>query len=171
MLHLTPCQAARDSVSEHLTRCQVARSAGIQSTRRRILDAALNLITRHGGADVSLADVAQAAHLSRQALYLHLANRSALLIALVRHADERRALPAAIQRVSDAPTGVAAVRAMVALQATMNPKSGRSRACSTPFAVDQAAEQSSAGSAGGPPDRLPQNGSAGSLEREHFDAG
>ena len=95
---------------------------GDPSTRRRILDAALDLITRHGGADVSLADVARAAHVSRQALYLHFADRSALFVALVRHADERRALPAAIQRVADAPTGVAAVREMVALQARMNPE-------------------------------------------------
>jgi AcrR family transcriptional regulator len=95
---------------------------GDPSTRRRILGAALDLITRHGGADVSLADVARAAHVSRQALYLHFTDRSALFVALVRHADERRELPAAIQRVADAPTGVAAVREMVALQARMNPK-------------------------------------------------
>jgi AcrR family transcriptional regulator len=69
---------------------------GDPSTRRRILVAALDLITRHGGADVSLADLARAAHVSRQALYLHFTDRSALLVALVRHADERRELPAAI---------------------------------------------------------------------------
>jgi AcrR family transcriptional regulator len=71
---------------------------------------------------VSLGDVARAAHVSRQALYLHFADRSALFVALVRHADEQRELPAAIQRIADAPTGVAAVREMVALQARMNPQ-------------------------------------------------
>jgi AcrR family transcriptional regulator len=91
-------------------------------TRRRILDAALELFVQRGGADVSLADVARAAHVSRQALYLHFADRSALFLALVRHADDRRGLASAIQRVEDAPTGVAAVREMVALQARMNPK-------------------------------------------------
>jgi len=95
---------------------------GDPATRRRILGAALDLITRRGGADVTLADVARAARVSRQALYLHFADRAALFVALVRHADERRGLPAAIQRVADAPTGVAAVREMVALQARMNPK-------------------------------------------------
>jgi AcrR family transcriptional regulator len=97
------------------------RRGGDPSTRRRILSAALDLITRHGGADVNLADVARAAHVSRQALYLHFADRSALFVAMVRHADERRNLPAAIQRVANAPTGAAAVREMVALQARMNP--------------------------------------------------
>jgi AcrR family transcriptional regulator len=99
-----------------------AASGGNPSTRRHILDAALRLITKRGGADVTLAEVARAAHVSRQALYLHFADRAALFLALVRHADERRGLARAVQRIADAPTGVAAVREMVAMQARMNPK-------------------------------------------------
>ncbi len=91
-------------------------------TRQRILDAALRLITKRGGADVKLADVARAAQVSRQALYLHFADRAALFLALVRHADERRGLAAAVQRIADAPTGVASLREAVAMQARMNPK-------------------------------------------------
>jgi AcrR family transcriptional regulator len=95
---------------------------GDPATRRRILDAALQLITGRGGDDVTLAEVARAARVSRQALYLHFADRAALFLALVRHADEQRGLAAAIQRVQDAPTGVAALREAVAMQARMNPK-------------------------------------------------
>jgi AcrR family transcriptional regulator len=95
---------------------------GDPATRRRILDAAVRLITRRGGADVTLADVARAARVSRQALYLHFADRAALFLALVRHADERRGLAAAVQPIVDAPDGVAALREMVAMQARLNPK-------------------------------------------------
>ena len=97
------------------------KSSGDPATRRRILDAALRLITKRGGADVTLADVARAARVSRQALYLHFADRAALFLALVRHADEQRGMAAAIQRVEEAPTGVAALREAIAMQARMNP--------------------------------------------------
>ena len=97
-------------------------NSGDPATRRRILDATLRLITRRGGADVKLADVARAAHVSRQALYLHFADRAALFLALVRHADQQRGLPAAVQRIMKAPTGIAALREAVAMQARMNPR-------------------------------------------------
>ena len=101
-----------DAVSSH---------RGDPNTRRRICEAALLLIFKRGGADVTLAEVARAARVSRQALYLHFADRADLLLALVRYADERRGLPAAIQRIADAPTAIAALHEMVAMQAKMNP--------------------------------------------------
>ncbi|MBI3403257.1 MAG: TetR/AcrR family transcriptional regulator [Acidobacteria bacterium] len=99
-----------------------AGGGGDPATRRRILDAAQQLITGRRGAEVTLAEVARAARVSRQALYLHFADRAALFLALVRHADAQRGLAAAIQRVADAPTGVAALREAVAMQSRMNPK-------------------------------------------------
>jgi len=95
--------------------------AGDPATRLRILDAALRLVTRKGGADVTLGDVAREAGVSRQALYLHFADRAGLFLALVRHADDRRGLAAMIQRIQAAPTGEAALREMAATQARMNP--------------------------------------------------
>lgn len=68
-----------------------------------------------------MADVARAARVSRQALYLHFADRTALFVAVVRYADERRGIPDAIRRVQGAPSGVAALREMAAMQAAMNP--------------------------------------------------
>lgn len=70
---------------------------------------------------MSLADVARAARVSRQALYLHFANRADLFLAVVRHADELRGIPDAVKRIEMAPSGVEAVKEMAALQARMNP--------------------------------------------------
>jgi AcrR family transcriptional regulator len=98
-----------------------SEAPGDPATRLRILDAALRLVTRQGGADVTLGEVAREAGVSRQALYLHFADRAALFLAVVRHADDRRGLPAMIRRIQEAPTGEAALRAMAATQARMNP--------------------------------------------------
>lgn len=92
-----------------------------KNTPARILAAALTLIRRRGGADVSMADIAKAARISRQAVYLHFADRAELLVALVRHVDESRGMPEKIRKILDAPTGREAIRLMVALQAQDNP--------------------------------------------------
>ena len=92
-----------------------------KDTRTKILSAALALIRRRGGADVSLGDIARAARLSRQAIYLHFADRADLLIALIRHVDELRGLPEKLRKIAEAPSGMAAAREMVALQASDNP--------------------------------------------------
>ncbi len=89
--------------------------------RARILDAALRLIARTGGADVSMGEIARAAGLSRQAVYLHFADRAGLFVALARHVDERRGLEAALRPVHEAPSGVAAIGEFVAMQARENP--------------------------------------------------
>jgi AcrR family transcriptional regulator len=116
---------------------------GDPATRLRILDAALRLVTRKGGADVTLGEVARASGVSRQALYLHFADRAALFLAVVRHADERRGLAAMIQRVQEAPTGEAALREMAAAQARMNPGIWPlARALDSVRRADDAAERS-----------------------------
>ena len=73
-------------------------------TRRRILEAAWNLIVVRGEAGFTMAHIAKKAKISRQALYLHFADRARLLDALVRYADEKRGLTSAIQHIVDAPT-------------------------------------------------------------------
>jgi len=61
----------------------------------------------------------------------------------MRHADERRGLAAAIQKIDGAPTGVAALREMVALQARMNPEIWPlARMLDAVRRQDEAAEQS-----------------------------
>ena len=114
-----------------------------KNSRTRILDAALTLITRRGEAGVTMADIAKAARLSRQAVYLHFADRADLLVALVRHVDEKRGLPQEIQKIADAPSGVAAMQQMVSLQARLNPGVWAvARAVDAVRRTDKAAERS-----------------------------
>jgi AcrR family transcriptional regulator len=91
------------------------------SSKTRILDSALALIVRRGGADVTMAAIAKAARVSRQAVYLHFADRADLLVALVRHLDEKRGIPEEVRKMEHAATGLDAVRMMVSLQARLNP--------------------------------------------------
>jgi AcrR family transcriptional regulator len=91
------------------------------TTSGRILDAALALIAKRGDANVTMAHIAKAARLSRQAVYLLFRDRSALMVAAARHLDERLGLPEEIRRIEDAPTGMAMIPAMVSLQARQNP--------------------------------------------------
>jgi AcrR family transcriptional regulator len=71
------------------------------------------------GASLTMAEVAAQAGVSRQAVYLHFADRTALLTALVRYVDEGRA--AKVAAIAKAPSARAAVAAMVALGASDNP--------------------------------------------------
>jgi AcrR family transcriptional regulator len=57
-------------------------------TRGDILDVAWKLFAKKGAA-VSMAEVAEGAGLTRQAVYVHFRSRGGLLVALVRRADER----------------------------------------------------------------------------------
>lgn len=59
------------------------------TTRSRILDAAWHLLET-GGSKVRMSDIAKAAGVSRQAVYLHFPSRADLLIATTRHIDEAK---------------------------------------------------------------------------------
>ena len=114
-----------------------------KNSRTAILDAALELITRRGEAGVTMAEIAKAARVSRQAVYLNFADRGDLLLALVRYVDEKRGLAAEIQKLVDAPTGLAALRGLVDLQARMNPGVwAAARALDAVRRTDEAAERS-----------------------------
>lgn len=109
-----------------MTRCQAALDLKLvavsssRSSRTRILDAALSLLTERGGAEVTMAEIGAAAGVSRQAVYLHFPDRAALLVALVRYADQQRGMPAEVRKVTEAPSGTRAVAELVGLQARMN---------------------------------------------------
>jgi AcrR family transcriptional regulator len=89
--------------------------------KERIVEAALKLIARRGGVDITMAQIAKAARMSRQAVYLHFADRGELMIALARHADERRGLDKELQHIREAATGLEGMQRMVSLQARSNP--------------------------------------------------
>ena len=96
-------------------------------SRARVLDAALRLIRKRGDAAVTMAQIAKAARLSRQAVYLHFADRADLMVALARHVNESLGLPAEIQRLMNSPTGIEMIEAFVSMQARGTQRCGRSR--------------------------------------------
>ena len=57
-------------------------------TKTKILAAALNLLKEKGGKGVRMSDIASAAKVSRQAVYLHFESRSNLMVATVQYADQ-----------------------------------------------------------------------------------
>ncbi len=63
-------------------------SSAKNPTRDRILDTALQLLESGTGSAVRMTDIAKAAGLSRQAVYLHFPTRAELLVAAVRRVDE-----------------------------------------------------------------------------------
>ena len=114
-----------------------------KNSKARILDSALRLITRRGDANVTMAQIAKAARVSRQAVYLHFADRADLLVELVRYADEKRGLAQEIRKVEEAPTAIAALEEMAALQTRMNPGIwAAARAVDAVRRTDPAAERS-----------------------------
>jgi AcrR family transcriptional regulator len=113
------------------------------NSRILILEAALALIAKRGGADVTMAEIAKAAKVSRQAVYLHFADRAGLLVNLVRYTDEKRGLPEEIRKIEQAPTGAAQLRAMASLQARSNPAIwAQARAFEAVRRTDKAADRS-----------------------------
>src|SRR5918997_140946 len=96
-------------------------SRGDPVTRRRILEAAQALLEANPGANVSMSEVAERAGVSRQALYLHFADRASLFLEVSRLADASARTPGRQRRVDEAPSGRAALREAIALQAWLKP--------------------------------------------------
>jgi AcrR family transcriptional regulator len=65
---------------------------GALDTRTMLLRAALRLFEQRGLAAVTLAEIAAAAGVSRQAIYLHFGNRAGLLTAIARYLDSTSSL-------------------------------------------------------------------------------
>ena len=88
-------------------------ASGLAATRTRILDAAWRLIGEGEGIGVRMADIAAAAGVSRQAVYLHFGTRAGLLLAAVRHRDSQSPT-AAIRRAAEEAEAPGALAAYVA---------------------------------------------------------
>lgn len=93
----------------------------MSSTRERILSTARELTERTGGAP-NMSQLARAANISRQALYLHFPDRVSLLVALVAHVDEHEDLQAGITAIQAASDATTQIRAWAQMQARRNPK-------------------------------------------------
>ena len=64
-------------------------SSEITETRTRILEATVHMLEKHGGRGVRMGDIAKESGISRQAVYLHFASRTDLLVAATRYLDEK----------------------------------------------------------------------------------
>ena len=82
-------------------------------TRGRILDAAWQLLEASRGTGVRMSDIAKQAQISRQALYLHFATRSELLIATTRYLDEVKDIDQRLAASRSAQSGVTRLEAFI----------------------------------------------------------
>ena len=57
-------------------------------TQTRILAATVEMLEKHGGRGIRMSDIATAAGISRQAVYLHFASRADLLVGATKYLDE-----------------------------------------------------------------------------------
>jgi AcrR family transcriptional regulator len=97
-------------------------STSLPESRRKILEAALHLAETKGADALRMEDVAKAAGLSRQAVYLHFASRTGLFVALVEHVDASRGLARESKRLASARTPGEAMKAALELQAIHYPR-------------------------------------------------
>jgi len=109
-------------------------------TRERILRATLRLMEQWRGQSVRVEDIAHAAGVSRQAVYLHFGSRTELLVATARYLDERLQLPERLQQVLHAKGGAESIDAYTAFWAAYIPEIyGLATALLTTRATDEAA--------------------------------
>ena len=74
-------------------------------TRTRILEATLKLLEDGEGSKVRMSDIAKAANVSRQAVYLHFPGRADLLTETTRYVDQINDIDALLQESRNASTG------------------------------------------------------------------
>ena len=82
-------------------------------TRTRILESTWKLLESDGGETVRMSDIAKAAGVSRQAVYLHFPNRADLLIATTRHLDDVLNVDARLEKSRAADSGIERLTAFI----------------------------------------------------------
>ena len=75
-------------------------------TKTRILEATWHLLEEHQGQGVKMGDIAKTAGISRQAVYLHYASRTDLMIATMNYVDEVKGLDERLNQFNSAKTGI-----------------------------------------------------------------
>ena len=88
-------------------------SNGEIDTKTRILEATWQLMEQRHGQGVSMSDIAQAAGISRQAVYLHFPSRTELMIATSNYVDEVKGLNERLNQFKAATTGIELLEACV----------------------------------------------------------
>jgi AcrR family transcriptional regulator len=92
------------------------------TTRIRILQSTRTLLEKSKGGAVSMSDIARAAKISRQALYLHFPNRAELLVATTRYLDEIYDIDAKLLKSRSANSGLERLDAWVEVWGNYIPK-------------------------------------------------
>ena len=78
------CQVQSDKVDIYCHTCQAAKMDGKESaTQAQVLETALTVFLRHGFRKTSMEDIAQAAGISRQGIYLHFKDKDAIFSASI----------------------------------------------------------------------------------------
>jgi AcrR family transcriptional regulator len=143
MRYLTPCQVLREDLWKAMKKAVDARAktpdVAAMSTRERILHETWHMLEQRRGQSVRLEDIAKAAGVSRQAIYLHFGSRAELFIQTARYADERLNAVERFQAVC-AEKGDRALDAFIAWWASYIPDIyGLAKAFLTLQATDEAA--------------------------------
>ena len=79
-------------------------------TRIRILEATIRTLAQHGGKGVRMGDIAKETGISRQAVYLHFASRTDLLIAAIRFTGDQLDVDGRLAPSRAAQTGLERLR-------------------------------------------------------------
>lgn len=82
-------------------------------TRNRILKATWQLMEQHRGQDVHIRDIAKAVGISRQAVYLHFASRTQLMIATMDYVDEVKGLDKRLDRLKNVTSAIKLLEACI----------------------------------------------------------
>jgi AcrR family transcriptional regulator len=115
-------------------------SSGEWETRTRILEATRRLMEERRGQDVRMRDIAEAAGISRQAVYDHFGSRAKLLVATTHYVDEVRGLEERRRRFQAATAGVELLEAYVEFWGNYIPEVyGMARALLAARETDEAA--------------------------------
>jgi len=88
-------------------------SSGDPETRKRILEKTWHLMEKRKGQGVKIRDIARAANVSRQAVYLHFGSRADLLIATVRYVDEVNDLEQRLRGLRTSVNGIQTLESYV----------------------------------------------------------
>jgi AcrR family transcriptional regulator len=87
------------------------------ATHGALLEAGAKLIAERGFAHVTLANIAEAAGVSRQSVYLHFGSRAGFLTEVADYIWQQVGLPNPFEMIESAPTAHAALRKVIELRA------------------------------------------------------
>ena len=85
-------------------------SSASTETATRILEATVRTLEEHGGKGVRMGDIARETGISRQAVYLHFASRTELLVAATRYLDRKLDVDSRLAPSRTASSGVERLR-------------------------------------------------------------